>query len=103
MQEGEENDVNEEAGGGDRIQEQAGVGQDGGVADSQEGERGRRRVEETKAPEVDWMGRRTDQGFPVEASVLSPFAAARREQILLLPGWVRALKPWGDFLQVCAR
>ncbi|CAB1114740.1 unnamed protein product [Ectocarpus sp. CCAP 1310/34] len=57
--------------------------------------------EERKGPALDWMGRRRDQGSPTESvAVLSPFAAARRERILVLPGWVRALKPWGDFLQI---
>ncbi|CAM9093329.1 unnamed protein product [Ectocarpus sp. 6 AP-2014] len=57
--------------------------------------------EERKGPALDWMGRIRDQGSPPESvAVLSPFAAARRERILVLPGWFRALKPWGDFLQI---
>lgn len=57
--------------------------------------------EERKGPALDWMGRKREQGFPPESvAVLSPFVAARRERILMLPGWFRELKPWGDFLQV---
>lgn len=50
-------------------------------------------------PTVDWMGRTKHREFPTPG-VLSPFVAARRERIVMLPGWVRAFKPWGDFLQV---
>lgn len=97
----DENDGDEGSEEGARTQQEEGVAHSCSVG-AEEGGGGGGGGEETKAPEVDWMGRRTDQGFPetAEASVLSPFAAARREKILLLPGWVRALKPWGDFLQV---
>lgn len=46
---------------------------------------------------TDWMGRELDG---VAREVLSPSRAATRERILLLPTWLRALRPWGDFLQV---
>ncbi|CAM9973532.1 unnamed protein product, partial [Ectocarpus fasciculatus] len=69
--------------------------------EEEEGEEEEEEGEEKKGPVLDWMGRIRDQGFPPESvAVLSPFAAARRERILMLPGWFRALKPWGDFLQV---
>lgn len=74
-----------------------------GEEETEEKEKGEgevNREEEAMPVEADWMGRTVSRGFPPPASVLSPFAAARRERILLLPGWVRAFKPWGDFLEV---
>lgn len=65
----------------------------GSNRNQQEGE------EEGEAPRTDWMGRDLDlEG--IDSDVLSPAHAARRETILLLPAWVRALRPWGDVLQV---
>lgn len=60
-----------------------------------EGGEGRQGDEGREGP--DWMGRIVP-GFSVE--VLSPSKAAKREKIVMLPGWMRALKPWGDVLQV---
>eukprot|EP00752_Nemacystus_decipiens_P014937 g13296.t2 len=51
------------------------------------------------APSVDWMGRTKRPEFPTPG-VLSPLVAARRERIIMLPGWVRAFKPWGDLLKI---
>lgn len=58
--------------------------------------------DEVEPAAVDWMGRKTYREDPTPG-VLSPFVAARRERIVMLPGWVRAFKPWGDFLQVMKR
>lgn len=69
--------------------------------DGGEDDRGEKEQDEAP-PAVDWMGRAKHREFPTPG-VLSPFAAARRERIIMLPGWVRAFKPWGDFLQVMRR
>lgn len=75
--------------------------EDDGEEENEQREEEEEGGEEGKGPALDWMGRIRDQGSPPESvAVLSPFAAARRERILVLPGWFRALKPWGDFLQV---
>ncbi len=83
--------------------ETAGAGEVSGTAGSVKGE-GKSQEEEAAPPPpppvtVDWMGR-VETHHVRAPEVLSPFAAARRERILMLPGWVRALKPWGDLLQV---
>lgn len=54
-------------------------------------------IREENKDSPDWMGRTFGT---TAAHVLSPSAAAYREKIFLLPGWMRALKPWGDVLQV---
>lgn len=92
----EDRDNNREGMGG---RERTGAEVSGTAASVEKGERTRQEEEATSPPPpppIDWMGR----VYPVDPEVLSPFAAARQERILMLPGWVRALKPWGDLLQV---
>ncbi|CAM9150081.1 unnamed protein product [Laminaria digitata] len=72
-----------------------GAGQGGEEEGGGGGREGGQGDEEKEGP--DWMGR-TVPGFLAE--VLSPSKAAKREKIIMLPGWMRALKPWGDVLQI---